>query len=98
MSPFMLGFLVGMFVGAIIGFIVAAVMAMEGCCCLFDKDENQINWCSVHAELRDERDALEADYMKLRAFWEWSRLADKMTFEQYHWTKQALRGGEAKHD
>jgi hypothetical protein len=27
----------------------------EGCCCLFDKDEKQINWCSVHAELRDER-------------------------------------------
>ena len=26
----------------------------EGCCCLFDKDGNQINWCSVHAELRDE--------------------------------------------
>jgi hypothetical protein len=30
----------------------------EGCCCLFDKDEKQINWCSVHAELRDERDRL----------------------------------------
>ena len=30
----------------------------DGCCCLFDKDEKQINWCSVHAELRDERDRL----------------------------------------
>ena len=30
----------------------------EGCCCLFDEDNNQIDWCSVHAELRDERDRL----------------------------------------
>ena len=28
---------------------------------------------------------LEAANKRLRAFWEWSRLADKMTFEQYHW-------------
>ena len=45
-------------------------------------------------KLKDERDELEANNAKLRAFWDWSREADKMTFEQYHWTKQALRGGE----
>ena len=28
---------------------------------------------------------LKAENKRLRAFWEWSRLADKMTFEQYHW-------------
>ena len=28
---------------------------------------------------------LKEENTKLRAFWEWSRLADKMTFEQYHW-------------
>ena len=49
-------------------------------------------------KLKDERDALEADHMKLQAFWDWSREADKMTFEQYHWTKQALRGGEEAND
>ena len=43
-------------------------------------------------KLKDERDELEANNAKLRAFWDWSREADKMTFEQYHWTKQALRG------
>ena len=32
-----------------------------------------------------ERDKLEEENQRLRAFWEWSRLADKMTFEQYHW-------------
>ena len=36
---------------------------------------------------------LEADNKRLRAFWEWSRLADKMTFEQYHWI-----GKEASHE
>ena len=40
-----------------------------------------------------ERDKLEEENTKLRAFWEWSRLADKMTFEQYHWI-----GKEASHD
>ena len=39
-----------------------------------------------------ERDKLEEENTKLRAFWEWSRLADKMTFEQYHWIgKEASR-------
>ena len=28
---------------------------------------------------------LKEENQRLRAFWEWSRLADKMTFEQYHW-------------
>jgi hypothetical protein len=36
---------------------------------------------------------LEAENKRLRAFWEWSRLADKMTFEQYHWI-----GKEASHE
>ena len=40
-----------------------------------------------------ERDKLEEENTKLRAFWEWSRLADKMTFEQYHWI-----GKEASHE
>ena len=35
--------------------------------------------------LTAERGKLEAENQRLRAFWEWSRLADKMTFEQYHW-------------
>lgn len=26
----------------------------NGCCCLFDNDQNQIAWCSIHAGLRDE--------------------------------------------
>ena len=39
-----------------------------------------------------ERDKLEVENQRLRAFWEWSRLADKMTFEQYHW-KEASHGG-----
>ena len=36
---------------------------------------------------------LKEENAKLRAFWEWSRLADKMTFEQYHWI-----GKEASHE
>jgi len=36
---------------------------------------------------------LEEENQRLRAFWEWSRLADKMTFEQYHWI-----GKEASHE
>jgi len=36
---------------------------------------------------------LKEENTKLRAFWEWSRLADKMTFEQYHWI-----GKEASHE
>ncbi len=40
-----------------------------------------------------ERDKLEAENKRLRAFWEWSRLADKMAFEQYHWI-----GKEASHE
>ena len=43
---------------------------------------------SIREELRcriKERDKLKEENTKLRAFWEWSRLADKMTFEQYHW-------------
>ena len=38
----------------------------EGCCCLFDEDNNQIDWCAVHAELRDERDGLKEDNERLR--------------------------------
>ena len=30
----------------------------DGCCCLFDADENQIQWCSPHAKLRDENQRL----------------------------------------
>ena len=30
----------------------------NGCCCLFDDEDNQIEWCAPHAELRDERDRL----------------------------------------
>ena len=36
---------------------------------------------------------LKEENTKLRAFWEWSRLADKMTFEQYHWI-----GKKANHE
>jgi hypothetical protein len=36
---------------------------------------------------------LEAENKRLRAFWEWSRESDKMTFEQYHWI-----GKEASHE
>ena len=40
-----------------------------------------------------EMDKLEEENTKLMAFWEWSRLADKMTFERYHWI-----GKEASHE
>ena len=40
-----------------------------------------------------ERDKLEEENTKLRAFWEWSRLADKMTFEQYHWKEASRNDG-----
>ena len=36
---------------------------------------------------------LKEENTKLWAFWEWSRLADKMTFEQYHWI-----GKKASHE
>jgi hypothetical protein len=68
----------------------------DGCCCLFDKDEKQINWCSVHAELRAERDRLRerletfADFI-LEECDEWALAHDAARN-----AKQALRGGEAK--
>ena len=37
----------------------------DGCCCLFDKDQNQIGWCSVHAEPRDEIAALKKEAQDL---------------------------------
>ena len=61
----------------------------EGCCCLFDKDGNQINWCSVHAELRDERDALKAELDKRKN----PRCHD---VDEFYREDKALRGGEAK--
>ena len=39
----------------------------DGCCCLFDDNENQVQWCTPHAELRDENDALTAERDKLKA-------------------------------
>lgn len=36
----------------------------------------------------------EKELEKLRAFWERSRLADKMTFEQYEWKTTETTGGE----
>lgn len=36
----------------------------DGCCCLFDRDQNQVGWCSIHAELRDENIALKAELKK----------------------------------
>jgi chromosome segregation ATPase len=39
----------------------------DGCCCLFDDNENQVQWCTPHAELRDENDALTAERDKLTA-------------------------------
>ena len=39
---------------------------------------------------------LEAENQRLRAFWEWSRLADKMTFEQYHWKEASHEGDERR--
>lgn len=39
----------------------------DGCCCLFDDNENQVQWCTPHAELRDENDALTAERDKLLA-------------------------------
>ena len=35
----------------------------------------------------DRFDVTELAIRKLVAFWEWSRLADKMTFESYEWKK-----------
>lgn len=32
----------------------------NGCCCLFDNDQNQILWCSPHAKLRNELSRLTA--------------------------------------
>jgi len=57
------------------------------------KDSQRISELEAeNTRLRMLRDAaesraqgLEAANKRLRAFWEWSRLADKMTFEQYHW-------------
>ena len=31
----------------------------NGCCCLFDDDDNQIQWCAPHADLRDKVEKLE---------------------------------------
>ncbi len=36
----------------------------DGCCCLFDRDQNQVGWCSIHAELRDENIALKAEMQR----------------------------------
>ena len=57
-------------------------------------ENSQCPDCKEIKAIEEERDRLKADNAKLQAFWDWSREADKMTFEQYHWTKQALRGGE----
>ena len=35
----------------------------------------------------DRYEVTESAIRKLVAFWEWSRLADKMTFENYEWKK-----------
>jgi len=64
----------------------------NGCCCLFDDEENPISWCKPHADLRDENlrlveqiTDLKAEGEKYKAFWEQSRLADQMTFNEYGW-------------
>ena len=65
------------------------------------KDSQRISELEAeNTRLRMLRDAaesraqgLEAANKRLRAFWEWSRLADKMTFEQYPWI-----GKEASHE
>ena len=44
------------------------------------------------AELTARVGELEAENKKLMAFWEWSRLADKMTFERYYWKEASHEG------
>ena len=60
------------------------------------RDHWKREWRLLNAGLNmaeDKIKELEAENKRLRAFWEWSRLADKMTFEQYHWI-----GKEASHE
>lgn len=40
-----------------------------GCCCLFDDDQNQIQWCSVHAEMRAGNVRLKAENTRLSIEW-----------------------------
>ena len=42
----------------------------NGCCCLFDDDDNQIQWCAPHADLRDKVVKLEG-WLKLIARYSW---------------------------
>src|SRR3990172_5729017 len=44
----------------------------------------------------DRYEITEAAIKKLVDFWEWSRLAGKMTFETYHQTDSKARGQEIK--
>ena len=46
----------------------------NGCCCLFDDEENPISWCKPHADLRDENLRLMDGIAKMKA--EAGRLRD----------------------
>ena len=61
-----------------------------------ENEEQKCSDCGIVKEYYSRIKELEAALEKYQAFWEWSRLADKMTFDEYEWPKikQALGGGE----
>ena len=53
----------------------------NGCCCLFDDDDNQIQWCAPHADLRDKVEKLEGWLKYLYFYLHGIVLTDKMGLE-----------------
>ena len=48
------------------------------CACEFDADDNQVNWCAVHAEMRRNLETAQADNERLKA--EIARLDAELRF------------------
>ena len=59
----------------------------NGCCCLFDDDDNQIQWCAPHADLRDKVVKLEGWLKALVPYIERSGLYDDLIKEVYAYIK-----------
>ena len=59
----------------------------NGCCCLFDDDDNQIQWCAPHADLRDKVVKLEGWLMLLYYHHCDDRETDKTLQELFEYIK-----------
>jgi hypothetical protein len=61
----------------------------DGTGCPMDDDRPVYNQAmDVIEKLKADHLAALEEYAKYKAFWEWSRLADKQSFERYDWEKE----------